>query len=391
MKSVESITGSKPCRIAAIAAAVVALAGVALWVYQHLAGDLTNMGNASPWGIYIMGFMFMVGVAAGSLAVATIPRIAGLTGFEGLEKPAAWAAACASVLAIGFVLVDLGGPLRVWELFVYSNLSSPLMWDIVALPLFLIASIAYLWTLVRADSGAVSIRGARIVALVALVAAVVLCTVDAWIFGLLQGRVMWSAPLLPVWFAISALASGMALMMLVSSLFSRFGIAQLSELAFAKMAKALGVVVIVDLFCLACDLVAGAYAGGHDANAVQLLLSGAVAPVFWIEVAAGVIAAALLIGSKGRTQAPVVVAACLVLVSVFCKRIQFIMVGFSNMQAPFPGVATMGTIDTSLLAAPMYVPSLAECGIVLALVALGVFLLLVGLSRLPLASPRGKR
>lgn len=391
MKSVESISSSKTCRIAAIVAAAVALAGVALWVYQHVAGDLTNMGNASPWGVYIMGFMFMVGVAAGCLAVASVPRIAGLAGFESLEKPAAWTAVCAAVLAIGFVLVDLGGPLRVWELFVYSNFSSPLMWDIFALPLFLIVAVAYLWTLVRAGSGKVSARGARIVAVVALVVAVVLCAVDAWIFGLLPGRVMWSAPLLPVWFVISALASGMALMMIVSALFGRFGIAQLDRGAFAAMAKCLGVVVIADLLCLVCDLVGGAYAGGHDASAVQMLLGGAVAPVFWIEVAAGVVAAALLVGGKGKASAPAVVAACLVLVSVFCKRIQFVIVGFSNMQAPFPGVATAGTVNTSLLAAPMYVPSPAEWGIVVALAALGVFLLLVGLSRLPLASPEGDR
>ena len=45
---------------------------------------------------------------------------------------AIWTSICCTCVAIGFVVVDLGGPLRLWELFVYSNLSSPLMWDIVS-------------------------------------------------------------------------------------------------------------------------------------------------------------------------------------------------------------------------------------------------------------------
>ena len=51
---------------------------------------------------------------------------------------AVYSSIACTVAAIGFVVVDLGQPLRVWELFAYSNLGSPLMWDIIVLALSLI-------------------------------------------------------------------------------------------------------------------------------------------------------------------------------------------------------------------------------------------------------------
>ncbi|MCQ5072156.1 NrfD/PsrC family molybdoenzyme membrane anchor subunit, partial [Adlercreutzia sp. DFI.6.23] len=47
-----------------------------------------------------------------------------------LDTPVMSSIAC-TVAAIGMVVVDLGQPARLWELFAYSNLGSPLMWDIV--------------------------------------------------------------------------------------------------------------------------------------------------------------------------------------------------------------------------------------------------------------------
>ena len=51
--------------------------------------------------------------------------------------------------------VDMGQPFRVWELFVYSNLGSPLMWDIIVLATYLILSCVYLWAQIQAERGKV--------------------------------------------------------------------------------------------------------------------------------------------------------------------------------------------------------------------------------------------
>ena len=117
-----------------IACAVVAVIGVALWMVQLSGGMIqTGMRNLDSWGFYITLFMFFVGLSAGGLIISSIPNAFGMKGFGDISRVAIWTSICCTCVAIGFVVVDLGGPLRLWELFVYSNLSSPLMWDIIVL------------------------------------------------------------------------------------------------------------------------------------------------------------------------------------------------------------------------------------------------------------------
>lgn len=105
---------------------------------------------------------------------------------------AIWTSICCTCVAIGFVVVDLGGPLRLWELFVYSNLSSPLMWDIIVLSTYLILSIVYLWAYRREDAGKMSHTAIRVISIIALVVAVGVHTVTAWIFSLSAAHEFWA-------------------------------------------------------------------------------------------------------------------------------------------------------------------------------------------------------
>ena len=92
----------------------------------------------------------------------------------------------------------MGQPFRVWELFVYSNLGSPLMWDIIVLSTYLILSCVYLWAQIQAERGKMSAVALRVISVIALVCAVLVHSVTAWIFGLQQGREMWHTALGPL-------------------------------------------------------------------------------------------------------------------------------------------------------------------------------------------------
>ena len=162
--------GGRGMNIAIAAAAVVTAAGIGLWMFQLSQGlALTNMRNLDSWGLYITMFMFLVGLSAGGLIISSVPRAFGIAGFGGISKIAVWTSVCCTVLAIGFVVIDLGQPLRLWELFAYSNLGSPLMWDIIVLGTYLILSVVYLWATLRAEAGKVSATALRVVSVIALV------------------------------------------------------------------------------------------------------------------------------------------------------------------------------------------------------------------------------
>ena len=179
--------GGKGLNIAIAVAAVVTAAGVALWGVQ-LAGGMvqTGMRNLDSWGLYITMFMFLVGLSAGGLIISSVPKAFGMEGFGGVSKVAVWTSICCTVLAIGFVVVDLGQPFRVWELFAYSNLATRDLVFIV-LATYLILSVVYLWAQVRAEAGRVSATALRAVSVIALVCAVLVHSVTAWIFALNAG------------------------------------------------------------------------------------------------------------------------------------------------------------------------------------------------------------
>ena len=207
---------SKRMLVVAGACAVVAVLGIALWIMQLSGGMIqTGMRNFDSWGLYITSFMFFVGLSAGGLIISSIPNALGIAGFGGISKVAIWTSICCTIAAVAFVVVDLGSPLRVWELFIYSNLSSPLMWDIIVISTYLVLSCVYLWATLRVETGKMSRSALRVLSVFALVVAVLVHSVTAWIFALNVSHEFWHTALLAPWFVSSALVCGTALVMAV--------------------------------------------------------------------------------------------------------------------------------------------------------------------------------
>ncbi len=383
--------GGKGLNAGIIVAAVVAVAGLALWGVQ-LTGGLaqTGMRNMDSWGLYITMFMFLVGLSAGGLIISSVPRAFGMQGFGGISKVAVWTSICCTVLAIGFVVVDLGQPLRLWELFAYSNLGSPLMWDIVVLGTYLILSIVYLWATLRAEAGKVSNTALRVISVIALVCAVLVHSVTAWIFGLQQAHEFWHTALLAPWFVSSALVCGVALVLVVVIALRKVGYMELDQAHVVKLVKMLGAFILVDLYFFGCDLLTEGFPGGHGAEVVAMLTTGPLAPFFWVEIIGCALAALVCFMPKLRTNPLIVVASLLAIVGIFCKRVQLLVGGFQMANLDMPGPLTFSSITNYTggtqfaYQGMVYWPTPLEFGLVLGVVGLGVFMLLLGLKHLPL-------
>ena len=383
--------GGKGLNIAIVVAGLLTVMGLALWFVQLNGGMVqTGMRNLDSWGLYITMFMFLVGLSAGGLIISSAPRVLGVEGFGGISKVAVWTSICCTVLAIGFVVVDLGQPLRLWELFAYSNLGSPLMWDIVVLGTYLILSIAYLWATLRFEGGKGSAASLRVISAVALVCAILVHSVTAWIFGLQQGREMWNTALLAPWFVSSALVCGVALVLVVVIALRRAGYLELDQSFVVKMAKLLGVFVCVDLYFFGCDLLTEGFPGGHGAEIVAMLTTGQLAPFFWVEVIGCILCAVVCFTPKLRTNPLIVVASLLAIAGIFCKRVQLLVGGFQIPNLDYVGPVSQYTVtgwESGMAGAyqgMVYWPTPLEFGVALGVLGLGALLLLVGLKYLPL-------
>ncbi|MBR3257570.1 MAG: polysulfide reductase NrfD, partial [Eggerthellaceae bacterium] len=202
-------TTAKKLNVGIIVAAVVALAGVAVWIYQLSNGlGITGMSNGNSWGLYITCFMFFVGMSAGGLIVASSASVFHITEYKKVALPAVIVSTAAIVVAAMFVLVDLGGIQRVWMLFTSPNFASPLLWDVIIITVYLVIDILYMIWLAKGDGRKVEILGR-----VALPVAILVHSVTAWIFGLQIAKEGWYTAILAPIFVASALDSGMALLL----------------------------------------------------------------------------------------------------------------------------------------------------------------------------------
>ncbi|MBC5585927.1 polysulfide reductase NrfD, partial [Eggerthella sp. NSJ-70] len=286
-------------------------------------------------------------------------------------KVAVWTSICCTVLAVGFVVVDLGQPARLWELFAYSNLGSPLMWDILVLGAYLVLSIAYLWATLRAEAGKVSQAALRVISVVALVCAVLVHSVTAWIFGLQQAHELWHTALLAPWFVSSALVCGVALVLVVVIALRKAGYLELDQANVVKLAKMLGAFVLVDLYFFGCDLLTSAFPGGSGAEVASMLTTGPLAPFFWTEVVGCALCAVVCFAPRLRTSPLIVVASLLAIVGIFCKRVQLLVGGFQIPSIDYAGPMTQYTVTdasgtmASAYQGMVYFPTPLEFGVAL--------------------------
>ena len=388
--------GGRGLNVAIGVSAAVVVTGIALWGVQLSGGMVqTGMRNLASWGLYITSFMFLVGLSAGGLIISSVPKALGIRGFGGISKVAVMSSIACTVAAIGMVVVDLGQPARLWELFAYSNLGSPLMWDILVLGTYLVLSCFYLWAQVRAEAGRMSHTALRVISVVALVCAVLVHSVTAWIFGLQQGREMWHTALLAPWFVSSALVCGTALVMVVAITLRKVGYLQLDQAYMVKLAKLLGAFVMVDLYFFGCDLLTEAFPGGSGAEVVAMLVSGPLAPWFWTEIAACAACAVICFTPALRTNALLVAGSLLAILGIFCKRVQLLVGGFQIANLDYAGPLTPmqhTAFDSGLsgiYGGMVYWPTPLEFGVTLGVVALGALVFLLGIKFLSLR-PKGE-
>ena len=383
--------GGRGLNIAIGASAVVVVAGLVLWAMQLSGGMVqTGMRNLNSWGLYITSFMFFVGLSAGGLIISSVPKAFGVAGFGGISKVAVMSSIACTVAAIGMVVVDLGQPMRLWELFAYSNLGSPLMWDILVLGTYLILSCVYLWAQVRADAGKMSHTSLRVISVVALVCAVLVHSVTAWIFGLQAGREMWHTALLAPWFVSSALVCGTALVICVAVALRAAGYLKWEQANLVKLAKLLGAFVMVDLYFFGCDLLTEGFPAGSGLEVVAMLTTGSLAPYFWVEVIGCAVCAVICFTPALRTNPLLVAGSLLAIAGIFCKRVQLLVGGFQLPNLDMAGPLTPmqhTSFDAGLsgiYGAMVYWPTPIEFGVTLGVAALGVLVFLLGVKLLPL-------
>jgi len=387
------------------------LAAFVVWLYQLREGlILTNMVNSYSWGLYISGLAFFVGNAAGGLVLTSSIYLFGVKQIKPLAKLGALTAFANVTAAMLIVLPDIGRPLRLYNLLLHPNFMSPLVWDVLVLNLYALASAVYLyilmlpeltgrlsWLAVKVDNPHdFSEKWARRIAPVALLFAIGIHVVTAWIFSTQGARDWWFTPVMAPDFVSVAIAVGTTVVLLAGAL--AYGTGKKYEEAYRTLGLIIFIATCVHLFLMMNDLVIHAWYGKAETHTIMAVAWGDFALLHVFEVAAPLIGAGLLLLPSVRRSLPrLALSSALLIAGVFAHR--FLLMPAAYNSVPMT-ITPLGLPNThwslpiasgrftpgmsSFLEQYSYSPSLVEVVILLGIMAYAVFLVLLAISRLPI-------
>ncbi len=371
--------------------------------------DPTNLGSVVPWGLWIAQYVWLAGVAAGAYVISSLVYVFGVRRFEPIGRLAVFTSIVALPLGLLTVLIDLGHPERAWNVVAFTNIRSPMAWMIWLYGAFLLVVIVEFWFLMRRDlAAAISLPGWRgrvaavlalrsratseasraadmnkvgVLARIGLPLAILFPIGVGTLFGVLSARPFWYTGLFPVVFAVTALASGVAILALASTIFQEGWRAQRSLIV--DLGRILLGLLILEPVLLASELGVGIY--GNDrgfAASVDLVLSGPYWWVFWVgQVAIGLVVPIVILASRlGRDPRFVSAAAVAALVGFAAFRLNIVIPGLSPEE--IAGITR--AVDDPRITSD-YFPSLLEWTLAVGIAGLGLVLFGLGEIFLPLS------
>ncbi len=150
---------SKKFYFVALALFVVVVWGMSVWVYQMLHGlGLTGLGRPVYWGMYITNFVFFVGISHAGTLISAILRVTRAAWRRPITRAAEAITVFALMVGPTNIIIDLGRPDRMLNIFIFGKLNSPLLWDVMSITTYFTGSIVYLFLPLIPDIAAVRDR-----------------------------------------------------------------------------------------------------------------------------------------------------------------------------------------------------------------------------------------
>ncbi len=322
-------------------------------------GAVTNLSDRFPWGLWV-GFDVLCGVAlaAGGFAITTAVYVFNLKRFQPIVRPTVLTAFLGYLLVAVGLMYDLGRPWNIWHPLVMWNPRSPMFEVSWCVMLYLTVLALEVSGMVFERLGwrrALALQHAATVPLV--IAGAIISTLHQSSLGsfylIMPAKLhpLWYTPQLPLMFFLSAVAGGLAMIIVESRLSSRALGRGLELPLLGSIGRALLVALLVygsarTLDLLQRGVLAQAFSGGREALFFQL------------ELAVGVILPVALLAwpAVRRNSGRLYGAALLVVAGLIMDRLNVSITGLEGTQgaryAPSPaeGIVTLMLVGIGVAA-----------------------------------------
>lgn len=263
------------------------------------------------WSLMIVIYPYITGLVAGAFVVSSLYHVFQIRAFENIARFALVAAFCFGLFAAVPLLLHLGQPLRAFNIFFTPHTTSAMSVFGYVYSSYMVLLAIELWLVYREhfirmageaqgmsgiiwktltlgvmeytpEAARVDHRITTFLAAIGIPWACFLHGYVGFIFGSVKANAWWATPLQPIIFLMSAIVSGIAMLMLMYS-FIRWRTGQPYDFPMIhKLMVFLWGFFIVDFFLEGLEIAYVAYEHGHHWSVIGPLLSGPLYATFVI-------------------------------------------------------------------------------------------------------------
>lgn len=282
---------------------------------------VTGMSDHVSWGFYISNFTFLVGLAAAAMMLVLPAYVLHDADFSRAVLLAEAVAVAALIMCLLFVVVDIGNPAASWHLMPVVGLlnwpRSLLAWDVVVLNGYLALNLAIpFYILYSRYTGRTPDKRRYLPWMyIAVMWAVSIHMVTAFLLAGLPARPFWNTALLGPRFLASAFTAGPAFVILLLYFIKAQTRYAIADGAFTKLALITTVAAQINLVMLASELFYKFYSPTHHGINAMYLFFGlgehdALVPWVWSAILVNTIATVVLMIHPLRRNPRTLMVAC---------------------------------------------------------------------------------
>ena len=324
--------------------------------YRQLKNGLivTHMRDYVSWGIYISNFVFFVAISLVGSLITAIFRLSNIHWSTPLTRIAEIIAVSAITFASLIIIVDMGRPERLLNLFLHGRLQSPIVWDVIVISTYFFISLLLLYLpllpdlrimLARKEKNSrwlnkiytffgsfwkgtneqfrISNRSIVILSIMIIPVAFCIHTVTSWLFATTY-RPGWDSTNFGAYFVSGAFLVGAGGVVVAMYVFRKVYKLEkyITEHHFSRMGKAVVLLAFLYLYFNVNEYLVPAFKMKKSESAhLTELFTGEYAVMFWFAISVGmIIPIFIMLFKKGRKPLPMFIAAIMVVVGAWFKR-----------------------------------------------------------------------
>ena len=279
------------------------------------------------WGWPVALDLFLAALGAGAFMLAVAADLAGGKRYRVISTTGAVIAPWPAIIGVILLVVDLGRPLRFWEMilrrgegFLMFNAGSVMSWGVWLLTVFILLSLAYMVVAILSWPFAWGAIAKKIIGVIGLPFALLVCVYTGVLISATTNA-LWNTPVLPIVFVTSAMVTGIAAVIFVLALLQLPKKEVPEDSPIPKLEKLNSMMIGVQLLAVVLFMLLRI-----NTAPMKAIMSG---PTWWILVIGLGLVVPLIVGLKAKIKKPQVslVVAALILLGGFLLRYVILMGG----------------------------------------------------------------